>query len=221
MRFLVKYRPSPAMVVACLALSVSLAGSGYAAITLPKNSVGAKQLKKNAVTRVKVRANAITSPKVARNTLTGADINEATLGTVPSATSAATAGSAVPSGGAGGGLAGAYPNPTIAADAVSSANVVDAANAAGLRKADIAAVSTTVSFDPPNLGAGACGADSAQVTGALPGDVVIAHPVNTVWGDLVYMPWTVLAGSVYMRFCNPGAGATDGSSVPFYVLLIR
>lgn len=43
------------MVVACLALSVALGGTGYAAITLPKNSVGARQLKKNAITSTKVK----------------------------------------------------------------------------------------------------------------------------------------------------------------------
>jgi hypothetical protein len=79
------------MVVACLALTVALGGTSYAAITLPRNSVGTKQLKKNAVTAVKVKANAITSPKVKNNALTGADVNEATLGTVPSATSATNA----------------------------------------------------------------------------------------------------------------------------------
>jgi hypothetical protein len=57
-------RSSPAMVVALLALFVALGGVGYAAITLPKNSVGARQLKKNAVTGKKVRKNAVTSPKV-------------------------------------------------------------------------------------------------------------------------------------------------------------
>ena len=31
-------RPSPAMVVACLALAISLGGVGYAAVKLPKNS---------------------------------------------------------------------------------------------------------------------------------------------------------------------------------------
>jgi hypothetical protein len=79
------------MVVACIALSVALGGTSYAAITLPRNSVGTKQLKKNAVTAVKVRANAITSPKVKNNALTGADINESTLGTVPKATNATNA----------------------------------------------------------------------------------------------------------------------------------
>jgi hypothetical protein len=48
-------RPSPAMLVACAALFVSLSGVGYAAIVLPANSVGAKQLKRNAVTSVKVK----------------------------------------------------------------------------------------------------------------------------------------------------------------------
>lgn len=86
--------PSPAMVVACIALIVALGGTSYAAIKLPKNSVGTRQLKNNAVTGVKVKANAIASPKVANNSLTGADLNEATLGTVPSATNATNAASA-------------------------------------------------------------------------------------------------------------------------------
>jgi hypothetical protein len=48
-------RPSPALVIACLALTVALGGTGYAAITLPRNSVGTKQLKKNAVISSKVK----------------------------------------------------------------------------------------------------------------------------------------------------------------------
>jgi hypothetical protein len=48
-------RPSPAMVVACAALFVSLSGVGYAAMVLPANSVGPKQLKRNAVTSAKVK----------------------------------------------------------------------------------------------------------------------------------------------------------------------
>lgn len=48
-------RPSPAMVVACIALIVALGGTSYAAIKLPANSVGTKQLKKNAVTGAKVK----------------------------------------------------------------------------------------------------------------------------------------------------------------------
>jgi hypothetical protein len=44
-----------ANVVACLALFVALGGASYAAIQLPKNSVGAKQIKANAVNSGKVK----------------------------------------------------------------------------------------------------------------------------------------------------------------------
>src|SRR3954462_15142492 len=42
-------RPSPAMIVALVALFVVLGGGAYAAFKLPKGSVGTKQLKKHAV----------------------------------------------------------------------------------------------------------------------------------------------------------------------------
>jgi hypothetical protein len=48
--------PSPALVIACLALAVSLSGAAYAVSTaLPRNSVGTVQLKSNAVNSSKVR----------------------------------------------------------------------------------------------------------------------------------------------------------------------
>jgi hypothetical protein len=48
-------RPSPALVIACVALFVSLGGTGYAVLRLPRNSVGTAQLRNNAVTSSKVR----------------------------------------------------------------------------------------------------------------------------------------------------------------------
>jgi hypothetical protein len=48
-------RPSPALVIACLALAVALGGTSYAAVSLPANSVGTKQLKNNAVVASKVK----------------------------------------------------------------------------------------------------------------------------------------------------------------------
>jgi hypothetical protein len=71
------------MVVAILALVVAMAGTGYAASQLPKNSVGTKQIKANAVTTAKIKKNAITGAKVKKHTLTGQDINLNKLGTVP------------------------------------------------------------------------------------------------------------------------------------------
>lgn len=46
---------NPALVISLIALFVALGGSSYAAIKLPKNSVGNKQIKKNAVTSAKVK----------------------------------------------------------------------------------------------------------------------------------------------------------------------
>jgi hypothetical protein len=48
-------RPSPAMIVALIALFVALGGTGYAAVRVPPNSVGSTQLKSNAVRSSKVK----------------------------------------------------------------------------------------------------------------------------------------------------------------------
>ncbi len=88
------HRPSPAMIVAIIALLCSLAGSAYAASQLGKNTVGPRQLKKAAVTTGKIANNAVNGAKVAKGSLTGEDINLGALGTVPSATTAASAGNA-------------------------------------------------------------------------------------------------------------------------------
>ena len=48
--------PSPAMVVALVALFAALAGTGYAATQLAPNSVGSAQLKGGAVTKAKLSA---------------------------------------------------------------------------------------------------------------------------------------------------------------------
>jgi hypothetical protein len=48
-------RPSPALIVACIALLVAMGGSSYAAIALAPNSVGTPQLKNNAVVASKVK----------------------------------------------------------------------------------------------------------------------------------------------------------------------
>ena len=55
MKALRAFRPSPAIVIAMIALLVALAGTGYAATRLPVNSVGTLQLRNNAVTSPKVK----------------------------------------------------------------------------------------------------------------------------------------------------------------------
>jgi hypothetical protein len=47
-------RPSPALIVALVALFVALGGTSYAAVALPRNSVGSVQIKNRAVTQTKI-----------------------------------------------------------------------------------------------------------------------------------------------------------------------
>ena len=71
--------PSPAMIVACVALFIAMGGTSYAAATLAANSVGTKQIKKNAVTSAKIKSAAVTAAKVKDGTLTGAKVKDGTL----------------------------------------------------------------------------------------------------------------------------------------------
>lgn len=84
--------PSPAMVVAIIALIAALTGSAYAA--LGKNTVGSRQLKRKAVSTGKIANNAVNGQKVANGSLSGADINLDALGTVPAAVDASHAANA-------------------------------------------------------------------------------------------------------------------------------
>jgi hypothetical protein len=67
LRALRAVRPSPAAVIASIALLVALAGTGYAATSLPKNSVGNAQLQSNAVTSSKVKDHALLKVDFANN----------------------------------------------------------------------------------------------------------------------------------------------------------
>ena len=74
MRKLLLRRPSPALVIACLALGAALGGTGYATVLqVPRNSVGPAQLKASAVTTGKLAPNAVTSAKVRNRSLLRVD----------------------------------------------------------------------------------------------------------------------------------------------------
>src|SRR5262245_33054537 len=80
-------RPSPSMVVALVALLAALAGTSYAAIQLPANSVGAKQLKKNAVTGKKVKDRSLNAADFATGQLPKGDKGDQGIPGPPGATS--------------------------------------------------------------------------------------------------------------------------------------
>lgn len=64
-----RFRPSPAMIVAIVALVLSLGGTSYAAIVLPAGSVGTKQLKDNAVVSAKVKNGSLTTADISATSL--------------------------------------------------------------------------------------------------------------------------------------------------------
>ncbi|HST69260.1 MAG TPA: hypothetical protein VLI94_06355 [Solirubrobacterales bacterium] len=82
----IRKRLTYANVMSSIAVFLILGGAtAFAAVQLGKNTVGSKQLKKNAVTTAKIKKNAVTTAKIKNDAVTGAKVNEATLGTVPSA----------------------------------------------------------------------------------------------------------------------------------------
>jgi hypothetical protein len=73
-------RPSPAMIVACLALLVALGGTSVAAVNqLGRNTVATPQLVNGAVTNPKLRNNAVNSAKVANRSLLRVDFRPGQL----------------------------------------------------------------------------------------------------------------------------------------------
>jgi hypothetical protein len=95
------WRPSPAMVVACIALLVALTGTSFAAVgALAPNSVGTLQLKPNAVTNTKIKNNAVNSSKVANRSLLRSDFAPGQLPAGPTGPQG-PAGPAGPAGAAG------------------------------------------------------------------------------------------------------------------------
>ncbi|MGH3128564.1 MAG: hypothetical protein ACRDPX_11640 [Gaiellaceae bacterium] len=116
-------RPSPAMIVACLALLVALGGTSVAAVSqLARNSVGTPQLRNSAVTNPKIRNNSINSAKVAARSLLRSDFAAGQLPAGP----VGPQGPAGPAGAAGpAGPAGAISAVTVRSNFV---NVVDGAH---------------------------------------------------------------------------------------------
>ncbi len=112
-------RPSPAMIVACIALLVSLGGTSIAAVSqLGPNSVGTPQLKNGAVTNAKVRNNAINSAKVQNRSLLRGDFAPGQLPAGPTGPQG-PAGLAGPAGTAGpAGPAGVIGNITVRSQTV-------------------------------------------------------------------------------------------------------
>jgi hypothetical protein len=93
-------RPSPAMVVALVALFVSLGGVSYGVATgfvdsreIKNNTIRTQDIRNNEVRGRDIRNSTIRSVDIGANQVKGPDVLESSLGIVPSATTANSAGS--------------------------------------------------------------------------------------------------------------------------------
>lgn len=69
-----------ANVISVIALFVALGGASYAAVTLPKNSVGPKQIKKNGVGASEIKRNAVRAAEIRRNAVAASEVKDSSLG---------------------------------------------------------------------------------------------------------------------------------------------
>lgn len=92
MRRLSSTLPSPAMLVALLALFVALGGSAYAvkAATAPANSVVTQSIKKGAVTRLKLATGAVGANQILPGAVGAPQMTEGAVGTTQIANGAVT-----------------------------------------------------------------------------------------------------------------------------------
>jgi len=96
-----RYRPSPAIVVALIALFLAMGGVSYGLATgsidsreIKNNTIRSNDIRNGQVRTQDVRNNNLRGEDIRSNTLTGEDIDEGSLGTVPNANNADSADSA-------------------------------------------------------------------------------------------------------------------------------
>jgi hypothetical protein len=107
-KYILRRRPSPALVISCIALFVSMGGVSYGVATgfidsreirnntitsgdVRNNTLRTFDIRNNEVRGFDVRNSSLQGRDIAFNTLTGADVNESSLGKVPAAAAADSA----------------------------------------------------------------------------------------------------------------------------------
>jgi hypothetical protein len=188
------------LVLSVAALTLALLGAtplGEAALeqVLPRGSVGTEQLRDGAVTAAKVRDRSLVARDFRHGQLPrGPAGPQGPPGTIEGVA-------------ASGDLAGTYPSPALAADAIESSEVKDGS----LRLADTAHLSGQVRVDAPSIKAHSCVAQSAAVPRVKPYDRTLVLPTqNLPAGAFVTQVFnTDMPNRVLFRICNATAKPLD------------
>lgn len=192
-RFLPR-RPSSAVIIAAVALFVALGGTGYAALSLPKSSVGTKQLRNRAVTTGKIKNGAVTNAKLRNGAVTAAKIKDGAVTASKINTTGLTA-----------------PNALHATSADTAASATSATNANHATSADGLTLLASGQSESGTFAAGGANSAAAGYIGeGITFSRPIAHPSDIPNGHIVDVP-----NGVSATHC-PGVGQADPGYLCLY-----
>ena len=230
--------PSPALIVACVALFVALGGAAWAAglknnevktrniakkaVTSGKLATGAAKTAKirdGAVTAIKLASNAVTTDSIADSAVTKKKIKAQAV-TTPKIGAGAVTDAKLADGAVTGGkiASGAVDGGKLADGAVSASKLAD-----GAVTSSAVLTAFTEEVNIGNLAPGTCQIDEFAAPGVQPGDSVIATAtaVGAVNEPTVLSNALAADDEVSLKSCNVGTANTDPDPNDYRFLVIR